>query len=69
MRKEIDIVDNTVEQNQQDIARILEEVNSLAQALARAQTDKQRKKIQERRNVATDTLCALIAAYLGLTVR
>lgn len=69
MRKEIEIVGNTVAKNQQDISRILEEVNGLAQALARAQTDKQRKKLQQRRDLATETLYALISAYKTLTVR
>jgi mevalonate kinase len=69
MRKEIEIVGDSVARNQQDISRILEEVNRLAQAMARAQTDKQRKKLQERRNFATETLYALISAYKTLTVR
>lgn len=69
MRQEIENVSNTVTRNQEDIARILEEVNGLAQSLARAQTDRQRRKLEERRNLATETLYALISAYKALTVR
>lgn len=67
MREEIENMSNTVARNQQDISRVLEEVNGLAQALARAQTDKQRKKIQDRRSLANDTLFALITAYQTVT--
>jgi hypothetical protein len=69
MRKEIEIVGNTVVKNQQDILRILEEVNGLAQALAQAQSDKPRKKLQEGKNLAAETLHTLISTNKTLTVR
>ena len=68
MRREIENVSSTVARTQQDISRALEEHNTLAQALARAQTHSQRTKLKQRSNVATQTLYAFISAYKSLTV-
>ncbi|KAG9234418.1 hypothetical protein BJ875DRAFT_509629 [Amylocarpus encephaloides] len=66
-RKEIELVGNTVTRHEQDISQTLEEVNTLAHSLARASTEKQRKRLQERRDIATQTLYSLISAYKALT--
>lgn len=69
MRKEIENVNNTVAKTQQDISRALEEVNRLTRALVQAQSDRHRRKLQEGKKLATETLNALISVYQVLTVR
>lgn len=59
---------NTAARHDESIAQTREEVNALASAFARARSEKERRKLQERRDVATQTLYALMSAYNALTV-
>ena len=68
MRHEMEAMNNAIARNQADTSRILEELKGISQALARARTDKQRKKLQERSNLTTETLFTLISVYKRLTV-
>lgn len=68
MRREIEAVNNAVAKNRLEESRKHEEIKALAQALLRAKTDKKRKKLQERSNLATEALCALISVYNNLNV-
>ena len=68
VHREIEAVGGTMAKTQQDISRLPKEVNNLARELVRARTDKQLRKLQERRNVVTKTLYSLVLAYKTLTV-
>ena len=67
MRREIEAVNNAMAKNRQDTSRILEEIKVLAQALSGAKTDKKRKKLQEKSNLAAEALSSLISVYSTLT--
>jgi hypothetical protein len=68
MRREIEDVNNAMAQNKLETFRIHQEVKAIAQAILAARSDGQRKKLQQRSNLATEALYSLLSVFEKLTV-
>jgi hypothetical protein len=68
MRREIEIVNNAVAKNRLETSRMHQEIKAIAQAISAARSGGQRKKLQQRSNLATEALYSLLSVLEKLTV-